>query len=112
MNSGNDHGSAMRPQPRISIKVREAGIPHYRPDIRVQVFQPRQSKKSHAKRRSPYTARVDKLTDWQQSLLQRKAYNKVVVAMAHRTARRIWAVLAKGCAYDPSYPQRAAATAL
>jgi transposase len=59
-----------------------------------------------------YAARVDKLTDWQQSLLQRKAYNKVVVAMAHRTARRIWAVLAKGCAYDPSYPQRAAATAL
>lgn len=59
-----------------------------------------------------YAARVDKLTDWQQSLLQLKAYNKVVVAMAHRTARRIWAVLAKGCAYDPSYPQRAAATAL
>ena len=59
-----------------------------------------------------YAARVDKLTDWQQSLLQRKAYNKVVVAMAHRTARRIWAVLAKGCAYDPSYPHRAAATAL
>lgn len=59
-----------------------------------------------------YAARIDKLTDWQQSLLQRKAYNKVVVAMAHRTARRIWAVLAKGCAYDPSYPQRAAATAL
>lgn len=59
-----------------------------------------------------YAARIDKLTDWQQSLLQRKAYNKVVVAMAHRTARRIWAVLAKDCAYDPSYPQRAAATAL
>lgn len=59
-----------------------------------------------------YAARIDKLTDWQQSLLQRKAYNKVVVAMAHRTARRIWAVLAKDCAYDPSYPRRAAATAL
>lgn len=59
-----------------------------------------------------YAARIDKLTDWQQAMLQRKAYNKVVVAMAHRTARRIWAVLAKNCAYDPSYPQRAAATAL
>lgn len=59
-----------------------------------------------------YAARIEKLTDWQQSMLQRKAYNKVVVAMAHRTARRIWAVLAKDCAYDPSYPQRAAATAL
>jgi hypothetical protein len=59
-----------------------------------------------------YAARIEKLTEWQQSMLQRKAYNKVVVAMAHRTARRIWAVLAKGCAYDPNYPQRAAATAL
>ncbi|RIJ87737.1 hypothetical protein RSP822_03680, partial [Ralstonia solanacearum] len=26
MNSGNDHGSAMRPQSRISIKVREASM--------------------------------------------------------------------------------------
>lgn len=59
-----------------------------------------------------YAQRADKLTDWQQAMLQRKALNKVVVAMAHRTARRIWAVLAKDCAYDPSYPQRAADTAL
>jgi transposase len=58
-----------------------------------------------------YAKRTDKLTSWQQAMLQRKNLNKVVVAMAHRTARRIWAVLAKDCAYDPSYPQRAAATA-
>ncbi|SFN28507.1 IS110 family transposase [Nitrosomonas communis] len=55
-----------------------------------------------------YAKRADKLTDWQQAMLQRKTLNKVVVAMAHRTARRIWAVLAKDCAYDPSYPQRSA----
>lgn len=58
-----------------------------------------------------HAKRTDKLTSWQQAMLQRKNLNKVVVAMAHRTARRIWAVLAKDCAYDPSYPQRAAATA-
>lgn len=59
---------------------------------------------SHAKR-------ADKVNVWQQAMLQRKTLNKVIVAMAHRTARRIWAVLAKGCAYDPSYPQRAVVSA-
>lgn len=57
-----------------------------------------------------YAARAEKLTHWQQAMLERKNFNKVVVAMAHRTARRIWAVLAKDCAYDPSYPQRAVAS--
>ena len=56
-----------------------------------------------------YAKRVDKLNSWQQAMLQRKTLNKVVVAMAHRTARRIWAVLANDRAYDPSYPQRLAA---
>jgi transposase len=59
-----------------------------------------------------YAQRAGKLTDWQQAMLQRKAFNKVVVAMAHRTARRIWAVLAKDCAYDPHYLQQAAPVAV
>lgn len=58
-----------------------------------------------------YAKRSDTLSEWQQAMLARKNSNKVVVAMAHRTARRIWAVLTKDCAYDPSYPQRAVATA-
>jgi transposase len=53
-----------------------------------------------------YAKRTEKLTAWQQAMLQRKSLNKVVVAMAHRTARRIWAVLAKDCAYDPLHHQR------
>jgi len=53
-----------------------------------------------------YAKRTEKLTTWQQAMLQRKSLNKVVVAMAHRTARRIWAVLAKDCAYDPLHHQR------
>lgn len=55
-----------------------------------------------------YAKRVDKLNSWQQAMLQRKTLNKVVVAMAHRTARRIWAILAKDCAYDPNYSHRLA----
>lgn len=54
-----------------------------------------------------YAKRTGTLTAWQQSMLQRKNLNKVVVAMAHRTARRIWAVLSKGCAYDPLYAAKA-----
>ncbi len=36
-------------------------------------------------------------------------FNKVGVAMAHRTVRRIRAVLANDCAYNLDYPQRLAA---
>jgi transposase len=49
--------------------------------------------------------REGKLSPWQHAMLLRKTYNKVVVAMAHRTARRIWAVLAKDCDYNPRHVQ-------
>lgn len=58
-----------------------------------------------------YAKRTNTLTAWQQALLQRKAFNKVVVALAHRNARRIWAVLAKGCAYNPNYSPLASVAA-
>jgi transposase len=50
-----------------------------------------------------YAKRSNTLTPWQQALLHRKPLNKAVVAMAHRNARYIWAVLAKACDYRPSY---------
>jgi transposase len=50
-----------------------------------------------------WATRTGKLTAWQEAMLQRKSLNKVVVTMAHRTARRIWAVLAKDVDYDPHY---------
>lgn len=38
---------------------------------------------------------------WIQALLARRAYNVVVAALANKLARTIWAVLARGQAYEP-----------
>jgi len=37
---------------------------------------------------------------WIQGLLERRHFNIVVVALAAKMARTVWAVLAKGCAFD------------
>lgn len=39
---------------------------------------------------------------WIEALLRRRPYNVAVAALAHKLARTIWAVLAKGQAYDPT----------
>jgi transposase len=44
-------------------------------------------------------ARAEK-TSWMQQLLQRRHCNVVVVALANKIARTVWAVLAKGVAFD------------
>lgn len=39
-------------------------------------------------------------SDWIERLLQRRHYNVVVVALANKMARTVWAVLARGMAFD------------
>jgi hypothetical protein len=38
---------------------------------------------------------------WLTGLLKRRPFSVVVAALAHKLARTIWAVLARGKAYDP-----------
>ena len=45
------------------------------------------------------TKRDDALSRWARQLLERKPFNKVVVALANKMARTAWAVLARGTAY-------------
>ena len=40
---------------------------------------------------------------WARGLLERAHKNVVVVALANKLARIAWAVLAKGCDYDPKF---------
>lgn len=47
--------------------------------------------------------RTKEKSAWLQQLLQRRPTNVVVVAQAAKTARIIWAVTAKKCAYDPTH---------
>ena len=48
--------------------------------------------------------RLKKLVDrWVQGLLERRNANVAAVAMANKTARIVWALLAKGRQYDPDY---------
>jgi transposase len=49
---------------------------------------------------------------WLERLLQRRHFNVVVAALAHKMARTAWAVLVKGKAFDPLKwnPTEAAAT--
>lgn len=57
----------------------------------------------------PYLAERDTpLGRWARGLLQRAHKNVVVVALANKLARIAWAVLARGCVYDPQF--EAAAT--
>lgn len=43
-----------------------------------------------------------KTSDWVQRLLQRRHYNVAVVALAHKMARTVWTVLARGVAFEQS----------
>jgi transposase len=48
---------------------------------------------------------------WIDELRRRRPHNVVVVAMANKIARTIWALLAKGREYDPNYRPHAEASA-
>lgn len=41
-----------------------------------------------------------KQSNWIEKLLERRHYNALVVALANKMARTVWAVLAKGKAFD------------
>ncbi|RYZ79986.1 MAG: IS110 family transposase [Proteobacteria bacterium] len=43
----------------------------------------------------------DKLSKWACGVKERRGSNKAAVALAHKNARIIWALLAKGAEYDP-----------
>ena len=45
--------------------------------------------------------KTDQISLWAASLLERKNYNKVVVAMAHRIARLVWILLQRETLYTP-----------
>lgn len=38
-----------------------------------------------------------------EKLLERKSFALVSVALANKLARIAWAIMAKGCSYDPPY---------
>lgn len=50
-------------------------------------------------------------SEWVQRLLQRRHYNVAVVALAHKMARTVWAVLARGVAFERGRWDRLEATA-
>ena len=47
--------------------------------------------------------RADKISQWVVQLLARVGWQKAVVALANKNARILWAVLAKGRAFDPNH---------
>ena len=47
--------------------------------------------------------KTDRLSLWASSLLERKSFNKVAVAMAHRLARLIWILLQRQELYKPQF---------
>ena len=58
-----------------------------------------------AQRKKP--DKLSRLQRWMLELNARVGYYKTLVAIANKHARVIWAVLAKGEAYDPNYGQQA-----
>lgn len=48
-------------------------------------------------------AHENRRTPWAQELLKRRPFNVAVVALANKTARTAWAMLAHGRDYDPKY---------
>jgi len=47
--------------------------------------------------------RSDKISQWLVQLLARVGWQKAVVALANKNARIVWALLARGRAFDPNY---------
>ena len=44
------------------------------------------------------------LADWARKLLGKKPFKLVAVALANKMARIAWAIMARGCSYNPSHP--------
>jgi transposase len=74
--------------------------------LRHLLIQGARSALSAAQRRKP--EKLTRMQRWMLELNARVGYPKTLVAIANKHARIIWAVLAKGEAYDPNYGQRAA----
>ena len=44
------------------------------------------------------------LADWARKLLDKKPFKLVAVALANKMARIAWAIMARGCSYNPAHP--------
>ena len=46
---------------------------------------------------------LDRTQQWALALAERKGHNKAVVALANKTARRLWAAEHHGVGFDPGH---------
>ena len=46
---------------------------------------------------------LDRTQHWALALAERKGHNKAVVALANKTARRLWAAEHHGASFDPEH---------
>ncbi|WP_435532996.1 hypothetical protein [Stenotrophomonas koreensis] len=46
---------------------------------------------------------LDRTQQWALALAERKGHNKAVVALANKTARRLWAAEHHGVGFDPDH---------
>ena len=49
---------------------------------------------------------LDRTQQWALALAERKGHNKAVVALANKTARRLWATEHHGASFDPEHVSR------
>lgn len=49
---------------------------------------------------------LDRTQQWALALAERKGHNKAAVALANKTARRLWAAEHHGASYDPDHVSR------
>ena len=49
---------------------------------------------------------LDRTQQWALDLAERKGHNKAAVALANKTARRLWAAERHGIAFDPEHVSR------
>ena len=47
--------------------------------------------------------RQDKISTWAVALRERSGWQKAVVALANKNARILWAVMTRGCVFDPNH---------
>lgn len=57
----------------------------------------------HGARSALITGRSSEKGRWAKSLLEKKGNNKTSVALANKTARILWAMMARGTEYNPEY---------
>lgn len=47
--------------------------------------------------------RDDPISNWLHQLREKSGWQKAAVAMANKNARILWAMMTKGCGFDPRY---------